>query len=610
MSQDKNLDPSSLSSKNKTFEGGKKFPLKGNAFQHRGSQKLSKQHRPKKERQTKAYADDAEFNIEDELLSGNFRARGRKTQISINHLLDFQLPERPHDVHNAGSVRRRSRKNDNDFVHLHGDSFINANSKFIVDDRFSYDEQSIDPNLPLSGEKIVRVVVPRGQSCPICLTEDMVAPRMVSCGHIFCMTCMLNFFAVEDKPANAKADATTYVKKKRYKECPLCSTIIRKTDTKAVNFVEGNPKQGVPEIGKESNFQLMCRPHTSMLPLPVSLNVDPLSLGNFPPVELAELAPYCRIMKCSRDYALTLYQRDIKDIETQNEIDKALYNDNGKYAKLAIEDIQKELCESSATGEKDLSAGLSQLSLDVGLEKFDESNAFFFYETAFDATTKYYLSPLDVKILLTAFGGYSRFPPILNVKVENVHHGSVVTESLIQRYKYFGHLPIGSELAFVDIDWRNSDVLPMEVYKKFASELTSRRRKSTWKKQREDKEKTLYQKRLEQEQAEFYQRENGNVSPPTNAIIPSKPVPLQSLSHKADKEISEVAKPKSRMERTVWGTSIPIVEQSSDTDTGEDKDLEDLLQSLKQHQGGKQGKKKKKKKMVTLLSSGQSRGSF
>ncbi|SCV04828.1 LANO_0G12750g1_1 [Lachancea nothofagi CBS 11611] len=599
--------------RDKTKRGKDHFQNRANS----NSSKLSKQKNvpPPFSQQP---GDDLEFNIQDELVSGNFKARGRKTQISINHLLDFQLPERAKEAAPVVASARRNNKKVEDYIHLQGESFINANFKFLVDDRFTYEEQSLDANISIPREKIVRIEVVKGQSCPICLTEDIVAPRMVSCGHLFCYTCMLSFFASDQEPANG--DTGILPRKKRYKECPLCSSIIRKEKSVPVLFVEPNESLEVPQVGLWGSFQLMCKPHGSMLPLPVSLNLNPVSLDHFPSAELTELAPFSRIMKCNLQYAIELFRKELNDIKMQHELDRAIYNDDGKFSKLAIEEISQQISSSelAVSQSEATSYAFSHLSLEAGLEKFNDKNAFFFYQTAFEANTRYFLSPLDVKVLLTAFGQYSEFPPVLGAHIEDIHYGAVVTESLIQKYKYFGHLPIGSDVTFVDLDWRSVEILPPQVYQKFASELNSRRRKSTWKKQREDKEKRRHEKRLEQQQEEFYMRENGNSPDPI--VAPSlMPSSLQHKVQRASEEGSELqprmhnnpqsGRPSSsRLKKTIWGTSIPTSENPAQKNQ-EDTDFEKMLENLNQQQNTK-ASGKKKKRMVTLLTSNPSRGSL
>ncbi|SCU97683.1 LAFA_0G12684g1_1 [Lachancea sp. 'fantastica'] len=578
-------------------------------------------------------ANDLEFNLQDELVQGNFKARGRKTQISINHLLDFQLPERSTEVAPASGVaKRRARRSEEEHVYLHGESFINANFKFLVDDRFTYQEQTLDPNIPIPREKIVRVEVAKDQSCPICLTEDIVAPRMISCGHLFCYTCMLSFFANDDGDESSNKDRAVFMRKKsKRKECPLCSTFVREETAVPVKFAEAHEPVKLPQAGQVVRFELMCKPHGSMLALPVQLDIDPMSLNHFPSVELSELAPYTRIMKCSYKHAIDLFQKDLNDIQTQADLDRAIYNDDGKFATLAMNNISlriKAYKETPSELQGDgqlhfLPVDLSKLSIQPLHEQYDDQNAFFFFQTGFEANTRYYLSPLDVKVLITAFGQYSKFPSVLFAQVEDVHYGAIVTESLLQKYKYFGHLPFGSEITFVDVDWRSVPDLPSDVYHRFAPELNSRRRKSASKKQREDKEKRRHEKRLERQQEEFYMRENGEA--PSFVAAPSMPIPMQhgrvqqpagqlvaqvsggSDSHdpKDSQEGNSSSQVSRKVEKTIWGTSIPRSEQKSD----EDLEFEKMLQNINEHKRS-QTSGKKKKRGVTLMSSGNSRGTL
>lgn len=160
-----------------------------------GRRKSSKQQRsrtPYKETSTRINDQDIDLSIQEEILGGNFKLRGRKTQVSINHLLNFQLPEVEREKSRSSSSKKSNRRRD-EHVHLHGDTFVNVNYRLLVDDRFDYPEQNCNPNVPVDQEKILRVIVPKGQNCSICLSEEPVAPRMVTCGHIFCLSCLLLF---------------------------------------------------------------------------------------------------------------------------------------------------------------------------------------------------------------------------------------------------------------------------------------------------------------------------------------------------------------------------------------------------------------------------------
>ncbi|CDO93504.1 unnamed protein product [Kluyveromyces dobzhanskii CBS 2104] len=550
---------------------------------------------------------DLEWDIQDELAHGNFKLNGKKTKISINHLLDFQLPEveraKP-GFANAPDRRRRRRQSDNhDRVYLHGDSFVNANYKFLVDDEGSYEAQCNDPNVPMETESIRRVVIPKGQSCPICLTEDLTSPRMVICGHVFCQTCLLQLFKTD--PMVGKNDESTYsrMKRKDLRECPLCSSIIKKTNVKPVLFTDADSRENTPTIGSAAELQLMCRPHGSLLPLPVNLNIDPLSVGNFPSVYMKELDVYSRIMKCDKRYAIHLLEQDNLQIYGQLEIDKALYQDNGSLAQMALDENiasinqLKDKCGETAVD-------LSSLTINsLGVENYTDETAFFYYETGFNSTTKFFLSPLDIKVLKNVFAAYHEFPSMLKIKVEDIHYGSMVTETTISKFKYFSHLPIGTELAFIDLDWRNEEIIPRKVYNQFSVELKQRHRKAMAKRNKEDKDKLIYQERLEQEHLEFYQRENNETYAPIQkpaTKFPSKKALLNTdmsnspLPASLDEQMN--SKQSKMKERTVWGTQITVTDEKA---IEEDLEFEKMLLEASQ---SKKNRSKKKGKTLPLSS--------
>lgn len=572
---------------------------------------------------------DLDLSIQEEITGGNFKLRGRKTQVSINHLLEFQLPEIERQREHISNKKASSRHSNSDqHAHLHGDSFINANYKLFVNDRADYREQSNDPNKLVPEEKIIRVVVPKGQNCPICLSEEPIAPRMITCGHIFCMSCLINFFSIEGTIKNPE---TGYVKKKKYKECPLCGSIVRRERVKAVLFEDASIYKShdkKPTPGSLTTLQLMCKPHGSVLALPVQLKLDPLQVGDFPPLTCKELEPYARIMKCDKEQSVRFFQEDAEAIETQNEIDKALYGGNNKYVKEALAEIDTQiatiLSEEDYEDTTSMIKSMERLNIDLP-SKYDDSTAYFFYQTFFQSSTKFFLSPMDVKILLTTFHNYSAFPETLHAMVENVYYGTIVTESFINRYKYIGHLPIGTEVALIDIDWRSVPSIPKEVYDQFAVELRQRRRKFNMKKQKEDKQKKIYEKMLEKEQAEFYRRENSNfpyqddfeIVNSYNSIR-SSPVVLDSLgpseTNLNEDETSNVSKKKSYKEKTIWGTSISVT--PNDKIIKENQEFEEMLLKRMQQEdassdtsrdektqgGSRNGKKGKKKGKIMLFS--------
>lgn len=116
------------------------------------------------------------------------------------------------------------------------------------------------------------------------------------------------------------------------------------------------------------------------------------------------------------------------------------------------------------------------------------SSPFYFYE----ALQHFYLSPLDIRILRTAFREFSCFPSTILPRVERVSTGHIVDDELRRRAKYLAHLPRGCEVAFLECDW--TDVVSPEVLGGFSAELERRRKRNREKEAREEKARVRAEK--------------------------------------------------------------------------------------------------------------------
>lgn len=580
------------SDKKKNDSGNK---LKSKTNSRRGKKNLSSrgghtragQHRRQQNKKDSVYknshGEDLDVSIQEELLGGNFKMKGRKAQMSINHLLDFSLPEVEREkIPNQRRNLRRKKEYEEEHINLTGDSFINVNYRLLVKENEDYSEQINNPNSVISDDKIIAVVVPKGQSCPICLCEEPIAPRMVGCGHIFCCTCLINFFSVEEK---IKDKNSGYVKKKKYKECPLCNNIVRPQRVKQVVYLENSDvylkDQILPKLGKNITLDLMFLPHGSSLSIPVKCDSNLSKIDGIPNINNIPEAKYSRIVKCDASYALKLLNEDIESIKTQNEIDQALYNDDNKFTKLAFDQIDNTIISILSENEESITSGIRNISLSQNKNSqssglaISDDNGYFFYQTYHNSSTKFFLSPLDVKILVTIFEKYSMFPPELSIEIENIHYDTIVTENLIRRYKYMSNLPLGTEIAFIDINWKEIPFLEHDVHEQFKTELKQRRRELNMKKQREDRNKKMYEAKLEEDTAAFYRAENGESystfeQSEDYKLLSHSDAMLDTLWSIKDKQnmngpivdnhgLNELPKRKGYKETTIWGTSISVI---------------------------------------------------
>lgn len=524
--------------------------------------------------------DNLDLSIQEEIMGGNFKMKGKKAQVLINHLLDFNLPEVDRDTHSNARRKYSSKKkiDEDEHINLTGDSFINVNYRLLIEDTGNYSEQINDPNCMISDDKIVSIVVSSGQQCPICLCEKPIAPRMVGCGHIFCYSCLLKFFSIEDR---FKDKTTGQIKKKKYKECPLCNNIIRPQRINHVTYLEDSAlyikDEPIPKPGAQVKLDLMFREKASILALPIEVCSNIHEIINIPSINNTNEIKYSRLVKCDSSYKLKLLNEDIEAMQIQNEIDKALYNDvnDQQFIDLALEQINNTIVSILDETQGNLTSNF--IKMKIGKQEsenqpsmtIDDSSGFYFYQTSHNTSTKYFLSPLDVKILLEIFEKYSNFPSTLEVQVENIHYDTVVTEKLIHRYKYMGHLPLGTEIAFLDINWKEMSILTDKVYEKFSGKLKQRYKELNIKRQREERNKKLYEAKLEEDIMAFYKAENGVFSLTSEQTADYKKLldsgtTLETLwSKKIDNSNQSISsssnKNKAYKQNTVWGTSISVI---------------------------------------------------
>ncbi|KAL6947000.1 hypothetical protein ACO0QE_001857 [Hanseniaspora vineae] len=660
---------------------------------------------------------DFEQDLQDQIMASQFRSGTKKAQISINHLLDLQFDSESsgsQNAHFASSAGTRNyskhhRDNDMNAAHLHGASFVNATYKFVVSNKYDYSEQYANPNVLIKPEQIIRVVILKdeqqeSQNCPICLSSDIVAPRMVACGHVFCYTCLLQFFDANNADTLSVASTSTASlpsgisqmhkpMKRRYHECPLCASMIKENSTNILPVLFETRKSAVHDVSitsstgnsnctdkvnvnKKMDFQLICRPHGNILGLPVNLGLDP-SLCEYPPKMSSMIDTdnyqFSRIIQTDVLDQIQFYKKDLQSIQEQYQLDQLLYNDDGKYAKLAEQKINEtmehilseqlndlDLKSSSKTSSNNQLKKMSQKSTehafigtDAILQKYNDSNAFFYLEHVDDLGKRYFLSTLDVRLLKKTFGEYSKFPLSLHAKCENFTIDQRVNEYSIQNFKYFGHLPMGDTFNLCDIDWNYTNnhyngsqarndlkksaeigdesgiaeptkdsLIPPTIMENFKTQLKSRRSKTTRKKQKEDHEKKVYEKQLEIEHHKFYEQEGaGSTSSwtlDTNNIPTSMNTFSSAVDHfpdlprnnvgvcnsdTSDTEYADASNKKREYTQTVWGTSIPKNEQNPDSESDHDswlpQDILDQIDTLNTNK--KNGRGKKGKKKITLF---------
>ncbi|KAL9004596.1 MAG: hypothetical protein Q9188_002605 [Gyalolechia gomerana] len=296
----------------------------------------------------------------------------------------------------------------------------------------------------------------------------------------------------------------------------------------------------------------------------------------------------------------------------------------------------------------------SRAASTIGGSNFSRHNAspFYFYE----ALQHFYLSPLDIRILRTAFGEFSYFPSTILPRVERVSTGHIVDDELRRRAKYLAHLPQGCEVAFLECDW--TDVVSPEVLSGFASEVERRRKRNREKEAREEKARVRAEKEEDDKrwaaarrrrpifppeslsEAEFEPLTSGEGRDPVSSSVDSgfasSSPPWPSSRSGAGSAFASLASPSTSpaAPRTVWGTaavaaSSPVLAPAHQDPTllendgwlenwEEDLLLDDelavqleatsIVNGSAKAAPNSTGNKKKKGKKITLMSTNARRG--
>lgn len=459
----------------------------------------------------------------------------RKGQTSITHLMNFSLPPRPnHHYQHHFNNHRHQRRNPtwglgSGYHAVDKARYVHANYRFIVRPDREYHAQTTDADIYVSWDAILQVLASadtQAASCPICLSTP-VAPRMAKCGHIFCFPCLIRYMhSTED--SNPVAD-----KRPRWKKCPICEDSIYISDARPVRWSSGQDASLLRE-GGDVLLKLLRRDPATTLALPRDTADGSGSPDDIPWFHVAEMMEYARFMKGGEDYMDTQYDREIAALQIQEQEDALMFDDDNTWTQkaiLSINDAKQKLSglgnpplpsttdvkppvaqvpesweTASQDGQSTLTSAIQQLSIggdstlrqpqskfDTGSSSRPSTHPFYFYH----ALPNFFLSPLDIRILKTAFGDFSAFPSTILPRVEHISTGHIVDEDLRKRAKYMAHLPYGCEVTFLECDW--TDIISPVILDQFREDIARRRKRNQDKEAREERDRLRAEKREEDE---------------------------------------------------------------------------------------------------------------
>ncbi|KAK6384678.1 hypothetical protein LTS17_002241 [Exophiala oligosperma] len=646
--------------------------------QARGNQSLRKQHKGQ-QRKPRLLLDEDAIAETAAMRSLN----SRKGQTSITHLMNFTLPPRPQNHYQHHFNHRHQRRNPtwglgSGYHAVDKARYVHANYRFIVRPDREYHAQTSDADVYVSWDAVLQVLASaetQAASCPICLSTP-VAPRMAKCGHIFCLPCLIRFMHATDE-ANPVPE-----KRARWKKCPICEDSIYISEARPVRWMAGQDASMLRE-GGDVLLKLLKREPGKTLALPSETAGGYGSADDIPWFHVAAVMEYARFMKGGEEYMMSQYDQEIVALDAQEREDELMFGDENTWTRkavFAIEDAKQKLAglgnpppttattvknddavpDSWETADQPAASALTSAmkSLTVGQTSTDsaspssvprsrtgtsrpQSHAFYFYH----ALPNFFLSPLDIRILKTAYGDFSTFPATILPRVEHISTGHIVDDDLRKRAKYMAHLPYGFEVSFLECDW--TDIIPNAVLDQFQEEIVKRRKRHSEREAREERDRIRAEKEEDDKRWAPARRQRRGSSVPrsfsesdfrplndTNTHPSSSPgesglattPPWNARTHSS---FAALTTPGTSPDapRTVWGTaavmaaSPPLTAAPEPTHDdgwlqGWEKDLLDEQDAVAMveaslNDGGKAvgvASKKGKKKKITLMSTNNRRG--
>lgn len=547
--------------------------------------------------------------------------RNKRGQVDISHIIELR-PRRPPVNRPAGRRRRLS----NHEEPIDQTTYINATYRFVLDSRASYTNLLKDPDIPVPMDKVMRVIMSQPSACPICLEDVPEAPRMLECGHVLCYPCIFRYLDSEGVGKDLR---------KPHRNCPLCMERLRLETLKPVKFLFGYDRFDIPKEDHKCILRLMVRPIGTLFAIPRDTAFEPFNFDEIPSVHNPTAFRHSRLLSGDDNYSNSEYQAEIQQLKHSREQNKVMYDDDGKYHTIAINMIYKiiqlqsrdipiesfsplpaitvggyriegdvsasirdemEHMSVTAVGKDAVSGSSRQPAQDI--HNYNDDTAYFFYQTAFESVTKFFLSTLDSRILRTAFGSYSAFPSVLVPKVEHIRYGVSVNSDIRKRMKYLGHLPDRTAIAFLECDW--SEVLDRAVLQKFSKELSQRRRIKRERELRDERNRQRHE-RTERQQLEYelYQECGYSSGPQPGTLQSSRTLDpeldLPALpSRPTESEDPDTGPAATLPRKPAWVTNGPSFAQAASTKG--DAELQRMLEQAKPDRRGR-------KKLVLMSTS-------
>ncbi|KAG5440433.1 hypothetical protein PCK2_000566, partial [Pneumocystis canis] len=249
-------------------------------------------------------------------------------KISLTHLFNFSYPRSLHTFEPIYSNYKNTKhKFKYDYHPKGGEYFINSKYRFIVNPYEDYRPQMLDPDVPIPWKNILQILASRlmqHKLCPICLEEDLIAPRITKCGHIFCLHCIICYFEHESNDKHIK-----------WRKCPICFDEICLMDLKSLRWHD-NTSPELPIEGKEILLRLFIRKQGYFSAFPYENMSENTNKNDIPWYFEPDILDYSRIMKASENYMIKEMSQELEQLQK-------LKNNNETRMLLVNESIDKAI---------------------------------------------------------------------------------------------------------------------------------------------------------------------------------------------------------------------------------------------------------------------------
>ncbi|KAI9777005.1 MAG: hypothetical protein M1839_009149 [Geoglossum umbratile] len=633
-------------------------------------------------------------------------ANSRRGQTSITHLMNFSLPPRPQNsgrgYYGHGGRRAATWGLGSGYHAVDKARYVNANYRFVVDPGGDYTAQTTQPDVHLEWDSVLQILASartQCSSCPICLSTP-VAPRMA---HTHpqpekkarwkkCPICWDSvyisetrpvrwFMGQEGEPPREGGDVVLRLMMRQ----PGSTLALPRDGADAPSSIEDIPWHFAAEVmdyarimrGTEDYMQsqydseilelerqeredeLMFGEETEWTKKAVKLIREAQEkikgIGNPPspprqPIAMAERLRREPIKFHDGDQEVPemyLIQHAAKSGQsgssggTSTPVSQIPSDTTGvSSASIPVEASPTRYPSATTTAPSPAQTRVRA----EGVNNQNHEYPYFFYQ----ALVHYYLSPLDIRILKSAFGDYMSFPATILPRVEHISTGHIVDHDLRKRAKYLGHLPYGCEVGFLECDW--TDVVSPEVLELFKPEIERRRKRNKDKEAREEKERLRAEKDEEEKRWVAVRRKRPSIEreilkeeefyplTPPDAVRAFSALDITSSSAsppwpprgQGESAFASLASPSASLAapRTVWGTAAVVPSSPTPEPSNHDQDtLDGWLQGWEKCLGdddvgplviaetssgvsvhGTGKKKKAKAKKITLMSTNARRG--